>query len=56
MNELPGFAVAIPILIACILALAAILMPFAVFAISERLKMIEKILASMEYMMRNGKP
>jgi len=39
-----------------ILAIAAILMPFAVFAISERLKVIEKILASMEYMMRNGKP
>jgi hypothetical protein len=52
MNETLFFAAVIGLIM---LALATVLMPFAVFAIADRLKRVEKILAAMESMMRNGK-
>ena len=55
MTEISALFAFILLVGSVVLVLAAILMPFAVFAISDRLKRVEKILASMEHMMRHGK-
>ena len=55
MNELPGFAVAIPILIALVLAILALLMPLFVFVILGHVRAIQNTLERMEHMMRHGK-
>lgn len=55
MNELPGFVVAIPLLIVLILAVLTVLMPVFVFVILGHVRAIQTTLEKMEHMMRHGK-
>lgn len=55
MNDIPTFIAAAAAAIIIMLAIAAIVMPLFVISISRNLEKTRKTLASMEWMMRNGR-